>query len=83
MPSRPTLLRQSSIRVSPQQRVAGNVRAGFALRRLRAGDLGDLLGLSYPTALSRWHGRTGFRVNELERLSRFFERPIDWLFRVE
>ena len=81
MPDRPTLLRQSPIRLSPQHRVAGNVRGALALRWMKAADLAELLDLSYPTALSRWHGRTGYRVDELERLSRFFGESIDWLFR--
>ena len=80
MPMRPTLLQQSRRRATATELVAANVRAAFAIAFLHATDLGRLLDVSYPTARSRWHGRTSYKVDEVVRIAAFLECPPGDLF---
>lgn len=81
MPAKPTLLQQTRRKLTAQETVAANVRAEFGVARLHATDLAALLDVSYPTALSRWHARTPYKVGEVARLAAFLECSVDSLFK--
>lgn len=51
------------------EEMAGAVRAWFGNKSKRPGDLRVALGISLPTAYSRWHGRTPYSNDEIDKIS--------------
>lgn len=51
------------------RRTAAEVRASLARKGWTRTDLGGVLGVSAPTAASRWNGTTAYTLDELERIA--------------
>lgn len=51
--------------------MAGAVRAWFGIKNKRAGELAAALGVSRPTAADRYHGRTPYTNDEIDRVAEF------------
>ena len=84
MPMRPTLLRTTPVSAEVLRNiVAGNVRALWGRSRLNITDLARLLGCCQATASSRYHGRSAWRVDELEKVARLGAINVADLFEGE
>ena len=51
------------------RRVAAEVRASLARKALGKSDLGRMIGVTPPTAASRWSGASAYTLDELERIA--------------
>uniref|UniRef100_A0AAU8B0H9 HTH cro/C1-type domain-containing protein n=1 Tax=Dulem virus 32 TaxID=3145750 RepID=A0AAU8B0H9_9CAUD len=58
------------------QRVAGEVRAELARQGKTANDMAVWLGVSRPTARSRYSGETTYQLDELVTLSSRLNAPL-------
>lgn len=59
--------------------VAGEVRAQLARAGKDAGDLASMLGVSRPTASSRWNGAKPYTLDELFVIAEALSLPVDAL----
>jgi transcriptional regulator with XRE-family HTH domain len=62
-----------------REEIAANVRAAVARARVEQSAIADLLGKSRPAVSDRMHGRTHFRVDELQAIAAFLEVPLEQL----
>lgn len=58
------------------RRVAAEVRASLARKEMGKADLGRILGVSAPTAATRWSGAQPYTVEELERIALALDMPV-------
>lgn len=65
---------------STTHRVAANVRAELAARRLRGSDLADALGVSHSTMYRRLAGDSAWPVDVVEAAAAFLDVPVLSLF---
>lgn len=65
---------------STTHRVAANVRAHLAARRLKGSDLADVLGVSHSTMYRRLAGESAWPVDVVEAAAAFLEVPVESLF---
>lgn len=65
---------------SATHRVAANVRAELAARRLRGSDLADALGVSHSTMYRRLAGDSAWPVDVVEAAAAFLDVPVLSLF---
>jgi transcriptional regulator with XRE-family HTH domain len=66
---------------SLSESVAAEVRAEMARQSKTQADLGRVLGLVQPAISLRLRGKRPFKLNELDRLARYFGVPISSLIR--
>lgn len=63
-----------------RSRVAEEVRALCARRKLTQKALGEVLGYSQPTISDRYNGVTAYTLDDLDRIAAYFDVPITDLF---
>lgn len=61
---------------TPSARIALNVRAEMARRRVSQTTLGEHLGLKQASVSARLRGKTPFDINELHDIAAFLEVPL-------
>jgi transcriptional regulator with XRE-family HTH domain len=57
-------------------RVAAEVRAEMARRRMTQRQLAEIMGISQPQVMQRLTGKLGFRLSELEHLAKALDVPV-------
>lgn len=57
-------------------RVAAEVRAEMARRRMTQRQLAEIMGISQPQVMQRLTGKLGFRLAELEHLAKALDVPV-------
>lgn len=62
-----------------RERIAENVRAAKARRRVTDADIADVIGVSRSAANDRINGNANFRIHELQLLAVFLDTPFEQL----
>ncbi|MYV30348.1 helix-turn-helix domain-containing protein [Rhodococcus sp. DSM 6344] len=67
------------MKTSPSQRIAQNVRAEAARRRISQRVLAQKLGMQQQSLSQRLLGRVSFRAEELDIIAQVFDLPVSEL----